>query len=305
MIATERALAARLADNLDVYEAAEGPLPGLDDHRREPLIGQIVASTRRNVYMTRDLTRHAMDPSDERFDPLKAAILHDSDGEIEEAFWMMFLYTHFGNNLRGGWEFARKVYGALGVDPVWTWERVSQRTDEFRDWLDEHHRALSDGPGGFGNHRKRETLAGRSPNGTGAAVASYVNWAGPLHSQQARFDEAVEQAGGDPARSFDLLDKSLLTVRRFGRLARFDYLSTIGKIGLADIAPGKVYFKNSSGPMRGAKLLFGPTSVRPAADYYEAKAAILASHLSVGYDVIEDSLCNWQKSPDRFKRFLG
>ena len=31
----------------------------------------------------------------------------------------------------------------------------------------------------------------------------------------------------------------------------------------------------------------------------------LEAHLSVGMQVLEDSLCNWQKSPDRFDRFRG
>ena len=37
----------------------------------------------------------------------------------------------------------------------------------------------------------------------------------------------------------------------------------------------------------------------------EAALTPLRAELNVGFDVLEDALCNWQKSPDEFKPFRG
>jgi hypothetical protein len=90
-------------------------------------------------------------------------------------------------------------------------------------------------------------------------------------------------------------------VMRFGRLARFDYLTMVGKLELAPIQPGLAYIKGSTGPLAGAKLLFGNAGATTLDEW----AAQLARNLQVGMQVMEDSLCNWQKSPDKFKAFRG
>jgi hypothetical protein len=87
----------------------------------------------------------------------------------------------------------------------------------------------------------------------------------------------------------------------FGRLARFDYLTMVGKLELAPIRPGSAYIKGSTGPLLGAKLLFGDGS----ATNLDKWVVQLDRKLQVGMQVLEDSLCNWQKSPDQFKSFQG
>jgi hypothetical protein len=45
-------------------------------------------------------------------------------------------------------------------------------------------------------------------------------------------------------------------VASFGRTARFDYLTMVGKLGLAGIEPGSTYMQGATGPFTGACLLF-------------------------------------------------
>ena len=309
-----RQLASRLSSGFDAYEAGEGPLPGFTPARRASLVRQLVDSSRVNMYVehlcTVTLSRGAADPSDSYwFNPLKAAIIRHREGEDDEAFWMIFLLTHFGKHRRAGWRYVREVYGALGSGEPWSWKRVTGDVGEFRDWLDVHQAQLSDPslPYGFGNHRKYESLAGWTDAGTGSVVASYVTWVGgepPQH--HIRFDEALTAAGNDPEAAFGILYRSMAAVHRFGRLARFDYLSMIGRVGLADIHPGKAYLQGSTGPLKGAQLLFQPAGEpKLMAATLEDKAAALRSHLGVTFDVLEDALCNWQKSPAEFRRFRG
>jgi hypothetical protein len=309
----QRQLADRLADGFDAYEAAEGPLPGFTPARRTNLIRQLAESSRLSMYVehlrTISLSPQAADPSDIWwFNPIKAAIIRRREGEDDEAFWMIFLLTHFGKHRRAGWRYVREVYGALGSDEPWTWQRVSADVIGFRNWLDAHRRQLSD-PSvshGFGNHRKYESLAGWTGAGTGSVVASYVAWVGDPPEHRVPFDGATASAENDPQVAFDVLYKSMVAVCRFGRLARFDYLTMIGRIGLADIHAGKAYLEGSTGPLKGARQLFqraGEPNLTAAA--LEAKAAGLRAYLGVTFDVLEDALCNWQKSPTEFRRFRG
>ena len=305
-------LTARLAGGFDAYEAAEGPLPGLSAAGRASLIRQLADSSRVATYVehlrTTSLSPQAADPSDAWFNPIKAAIIRHREENEDEAFWLIFLLTHFGRHRRAGWRYVREVYGAFGAGNPWTWERVSANVTGFRDWLDAHRQDLADPsqPGGFGNHRKYESLSGQNAAGTGSVVASYVAWVGDPPEHRIRVEAALAAADGDPYAAFDELYQSMAAVHRFGRLARFDYLTMVGRIGLADIQAGKTYLQGSTGPLRGARLLFEPTvGPAPTAAALEAQMAVLRGYLGVTFGVLEDALCNWQKSPYEFRRFRG
>ncbi len=91
----------------------------------------------------------------------------------------------------------------------------------------------------------------------------------------------------------------------FGRTARFDYLCMLGKLGLAAIEPGSTYMDGATGPFDGAKLLFGNEAKGMTRRELDALLIDLGAALNVGMQVIEDALCNWQKSPGKFKAFRG
>jgi Alpha-glutamyl/putrescinyl thymine pyrophosphorylase clade 3 len=258
----DRELALRLEGALMSFDQEQRPLFGIrDSERRGAFLEQLLESIHRveliRVLRTRRLSDRRENPNDELFDPLKAAILQQRQGNIEEAFWLVFLFVHFGKHLHAGWRYAREVYGRLGDGGRWDWAGISTDLTDFRAWLDARQTDLlrGSGPRGFGNHRKRESLSGSSANGTGAVAASYVRWVAPPRTHQDLMREVLQQAGGDPRMAFDKLYHSMEAVRRFGRLARFDYLTMVGKLGLAPIEPGSPYLEGSTGPLEGARLL--------------------------------------------------
>jgi hypothetical protein len=105
---------------------------------------------------------------------------------------------------------------------------------------------------------------------------------------------------------FDDLYRSMCSVASFGRLARFDYLTMLGKLGLAPIEPGSTYMMGATGPLDGARMLFtGDSTAAVAARQLDQWLVELEAVLRVGMQVLEDSLCNWQKSPERFVPFRG
>ena len=302
-------LGERLDTGLQTFHAQQHRLPGIQQQGRRPvLVEQMVESDRRVRFVQairmRDVSPQRADPRCDLFDPLKAAIHFQRLENVDEAFWMVFFFVHFGKNARGGWRYARDVYGSLGGPRRWDWATTSADPEGLRDWLHQNQAAIRGRgvPGGFGNHRKRQTLDARHRTGTGAAFASYVRWVQQGGGHQPLIRQAMRNANCDAGEAFDYLYCSMNAVSSFGRLARFDYLTMLGKLGLAPIEPSSPYLAGSSGPRKGAELLFGRGRSLEELDDWTAE---LGNHLGLGMQVMEDSLCNWQKSPDHFVEFRG
>lgn len=312
----DRGVAGELERRLIAYGNEDRPLPGIvTDAARESFVGQLVDSIRRVRYVyairDRDIAKSCADPASDHFNPLKAAIAVQRHGNTDEAFWLVFLAIHFGKALRSGWRLARDIYGRMGEGTTWNWELTSEKPDEFREWLAEKYSALKgDGiPRNFGNHRKYETLKPASRRSTANVVASYINWVGPSRSHQHLVVSAQEAAGDDPRRIFDCLYRSMETVMSFGRTARFDYLTMLGKLELAPIFPGSTYMEGATGPVRGARLLFSG-SMNSNIDRASLDQWLVALDAKLplgpfGMQILEDAVCNWQKSPTKFVRFRG
>lgn len=305
----DQELADRIEAGLIDFDHHVRPLPGIREaDRRKCLREQLLESVHRvefvRVLRGREISDRRADPHDTLFDPLKAAILQQRRGNTEEAFWLIFMFVHFGKHPRGGWRYAREVYGRLGDDRIWTWERTSNAPPAFRDWLANHEAEIRrpGAPGGFGNHRKYESLDAHSPEGTGAVVESYISWVTRAISHRQLVEDAMRRAGGNSEAGFDDLYHSMKAVARFGRLARFDYLAMLGKLKLAPINPGTPHLQGSSGPLRGARLLFGSKEGARALD---TAVTALGRHLGLGMQVLEDALCNWSKNPGTFTHFRG
>jgi hypothetical protein len=303
---TRQHTARRLEADLATFSANQRALPGIaDPAARATLAMQMVASLRRldysDIIRTRDISSDRADPNSPSFDPEKAAVYQMRSGHIDEAFWLVFLITHFGRNLTHGWQRLREVYSGLGGQ-TWTWARVSANPAAFRTWLLAHQDQIG---GGFGGHRKRESIRADVPDGTATVVESYVAWVGPAHSHAGLMANLTQAGGNSPESIFDHAYHSM-NVTRFGRLGRFDYLCLLGRLGFAQVRPGRAYLKGATGPLDGARLLFGgATNAALGSALLENWILELDAVLGVGMQVMEDSLCNWQKSPIRFKHFRG
>jgi hypothetical protein len=195
------------------------------------------------------------------------------------------------------WKYIQSVYGRLGSG-TWSWEALIQDVNGFRNWFEQNMPSLASlpGPVGFGNHRKYESLAS-----TPAVVESYISWVQPPRTHLEVVQSALALAQGNPREAFDILFKNM-KVLRFGRTARFDYLAMLGKLELAAIEPGFAYLQASTGPLSGARKFFDSNE---SAQVLEGYLVQLDQHLSLGMQVIEDALCNWQKSPEQFISFRG
>ena len=282
--------------------------------KRIVFINQLIDSIRRVDYIFAidklELSNARTDPVS-IFDPLKAAIIFKRRGMIDEAFWLIFLYIHFSKNLYSGWRLLQDIYGSLGNSNHWTWERITSDHLDFKKWLKNNYNKLTSDKirRGFGNHRKFETLNPTSPHSTAFVIESYVKWINPPKTHSDMIKETSNEYGNNPRILFEKLYDSMNNVLRFGRLAKFEYLTMIAKLGLAPIEPGKTFLKNSTGPTKGALLLiYNNINKKINTTVLEEKLILLENNLSVGkfgMQVLEDAICNWQKSPSIYKYFAG
>jgi Alpha-glutamyl/putrescinyl thymine pyrophosphorylase clade 3 len=268
-------------------------------------VDQLIDSLQRVEYVhkvrARSISPLRTDPKSELFDPVRAAIFMAESEQREEAFWLVFLATHCGRNLRTEWLLARELYGAY-EDKPWTWACVAADPAAYGEWLEDNRVFFA---GKFGNHRKYESLK-QGSRGTGVVVRTYVEWVKEHGSHAEMIVSALARAKGDPRRAFALLYGSMSSVMSFGRTGRFDYLTMLAKTGLAAIDANSTYMKEATGPKKGARLLFdGQIDSTTDARTLEARVAALEKHLGVGMQVMEDAMCNWQKSPGKYVAFRG
>lgn len=295
---------AQLEAGLLQFSKSDTPLIGVKDRlARQTLATQMIASLRRIDYTAILKNRHIdpdrADPESELFDPERAAILHARNGDFDEAIWLIFLSVHFGKHGKHGWLMLRDVYSGLGTG-LWTWARVSAQPQAFRKWLRANRTRIR---GAFGNHRKYETIDADSKSSSALVIESFVKLCQP--SPSGYFAALTRATGNDPKEIFDAAYRGL-TIARFGRLAKFDFLALLGRLDLAPVQPGSAYLHNATGPLRGARLLVdgNPKSATSAADL-DRILQRLDQVLNVGMQVMEDAICNWQKSPHEFLHFRG
>jgi hypothetical protein len=300
----------RIRDALVAYSSQVGPLAGIGDAEHlECLVRQIIDSIRRVEFVKRLATANhdaaVGDPLSGRFDPLKTAVLRVRQGEYDDAVWLVFLAVHFGKHGGDGWSLVRALYGRAGSGGLWNWRNVSTKTSEFVAWLNAHQSVLRQFR--FSNHRKYESLDAHSAAGTGSVVVSFVDWIKTAGTFAELVRQIHKQVGQEPTKVFDALYVSMRSVRRFGRLAKFDFLTLLGKLGIAPILPGSAYIgDNATGPFAGMRLLVtGNNKGKLSRSEADAIAAKLAGFLGIGLQEMEDSVCNWQKSPGGYKYFRG
>jgi hypothetical protein len=303
-------LANQLEQHLKSYRVDGKPLPGIpSDAERTALVAQMVDSVARINYVkviaNREVSPKRLDPKNAMmFDPLRAAIQHIRNGNVDEAFWLIFLFVHCGKHLTKGYGLLRMVYGAFNDNFVWTWDKFSKNPDKFSLWLHQHMDEIETQRKNFsfGNHRKYESIAQLD-----VVLKSYAEWIGPSRSHQVFFDSVKAEVGNNPKLLFDYLYNSMDAVHRFGRTAKFDFLTMLGKIDLLNIEPPSAYLVHGTGPVRGARLLFcgAVDNVAFSKKKLDELSVALDKTLGVGMQVIEDSLCNWQKSPAKYVSFRG
>ncbi|MCC9624650.1 hypothetical protein LPB41_23450 [Thalassospira sp. MA62] len=312
MKGTHRDKKTDILKRISVAEQALGPFLGLTDQkRRDCWADQIISSLRRIAYTetlrSRDIAPSRADPHSGAFDPIKGAMHLSRQGDIDGAVWLTFISTHFGKHATDGWKLAKNVYGSFNRGPTWDFATYGNSQNQFENMLTQNSQKLSNISisGRYSNHRKYES---KKPRKIAETFRTFYAW----QTQYGGFRDLIlnthKRVGQEPTGTFHSLYNSMHSVSRFGggRLGRFDFLTMLEKLDLAPITPGSVYLASASGPLFGARLLFfNDTDYGISGKNLEPQVDQLDDYLGVGKQVIEDSLCNWQKSPDQYVYFRG
>ncbi len=284
------------------------PLVGLTSPiRKSVLIAQLIDSIRRIEYLrltsARARSASLYTPYSGSFQPFGGSAALHKAGRADDAYWLVYLATHFGKHKTDGWNLTEDFYGRFGQGGVWDWAAASQNPQAIEHWLADIYPHLTSAGRSrrFGNHRKFETLK-PGAKGTGHAVATYIEWILTYGSHQALISHVQGCVGQNPKDVFAYLYKELDKVAKLGRLGKFDLLCNLSNLLIAPILPDIAYIAGSTGPVAGARLLFGNTKTLKQ---LESACAELAEHLDVSPQVIEDALCNWQKKPEKYVYFRG
>jgi hypothetical protein len=299
-----------LANSLSQYERDHGELLGLVEPAwRDTLLAQIISSLRRvsffRVINQRHVDNARGDPHHELFDPIRAASLLSRQGLVDEGVWMAFIGTHFGKHVIDKFKLAANVYGSFGQGPIWTLENYSRDPLGFERMLINNETKLMDprSSGSYSNHRRYQS---KQPSKISLVFRSFWGWQLACGGFRNRLLRVHSSIGQQPEAAFRALYQSMAPVSGFGRLGRFDFLTLIGKLELAPIEPDSVHLAGATGPLAGARLLFhGRRDFPEPVSSLEPRVDALDNYLMVGKQVIEDSLCNWQKNPSYFVYFKG
>jgi len=281
-------------------------MPGLESPEHAAVLcKQIFDSVKRVKYLQiiaeRGCSRNRVDPSCDQFDPLRGAIYYLNQGDVNEASWLIFLYIVFGKDRKGHYGLLKAFYSGLNEGQTFTYEFVLLNVDFVINWIEQNENKLKDA-GSFGNHRKYESLKNTS-RGVGNTIRSYIELVGESHKDF--FDRIVPDRGLTSGEKFEILYRKFSSIKRFGRLSNFDFVTMLGKVGIVNAEPDNAYISSSTGPKAGVERLFNIYGM-PNKNL-EDIVIEMGKYFDFPFkmQVLEDSLCNWQKSPAHYRKFKG
>ncbi len=213
---------------------------------------------------------------------------------LDSKIWYIYIATYFGKSNKSGWNLFKKASfyedgNLIDLDSI-----INNR-EEYFDYL----RSLDFfEKSNYSNHRKFTKKALDGDKG-------FLNSANYFLDNLSEFssEEVIE---------FDTVYKKALLIPNFGRMAAFDFTSSLCKCNLNVAPPISMYHKASTGPLKALKELL----IQSGTDNPTKKAQIRFgdnlldwfvdnSDIEIVAQVLEDTICNWQKSPHIYRRYFG
>ncbi len=213
---------------------------------------------------------------------------------LETRIWCVYVATYFGKSNASKWTlFNRSVFRP--DKSLISFEDIIENREQYFDYLRDLN--LFEGSN-YSNHRKytKKSLDGSK---------------GVLNS----FDFLIDGIGQfrfvSPT-SFDTTYRNALAIPNFGRMAAFDFTSSLCKCGLNVQEPESMYHKYSTGPLAALKEILKLAGIRNPpqslqVDFGRDLLEWFSTHSSIYMiaQVLEDAICNWQKSPRSYGRYFG
>jgi len=216
-----------------------------------------------------------------------------SDLDEINKVWVLYVATYFGKSNKSKWElFNRATFDNSGS--IMLFENIQKDLDKYFIHLSSFD--FFDGCA-YSNHRKftAKRLTGEK---------------GVIESMK-YFVKNIDQYSVKNKMDFHSIYELSQKIPNFGRLAAFDFSSSLVKCGLNIEEPQSMYAEHSTGPLDAIGLLLRLTNndssskskIKLSSDLM--KWFIENTRIFMTGQVLEDAICNWQKNTSSYVRYSG
>lgn len=216
-----------------------------------------------------------------------------TDLSLQNRIWIIYLATYFGKSNKSQWTLFNRATFYSNYDIVeFGW--IKSDINEYFDYLltfDFFENCT------FSNHRKFTAKSLEGEKG--------------LFKSARYFMENIETYTPYNMMNFHDFFKASQKIPNFGRLAGFDFTSSLVKCGFNIYEPQSMYAEHSTGPLQALadllKLTKNDSSVGAAKKLAKEMMEWFKSNSEIFMlgQVLEDAICNWQKDKDKYIRYTG
>ncbi len=216
-----------------------------------------------------------------------------TDLNLQDRVWILYLATYFGKSDKSKWTlFDRATFKKDGS--IMKFNEIEADLDGYFKYLSSFD--FFEGCK-YSNHRKFVAKKLQGSKGLFRSIEFVV--------------KNIELYSSGKKMSFHEMYLLADKIPGFGRLANFDFTSTLVKCGLNVEQPKSMYADHSTGPLDGLKLLLRLTKSNTSKESQKRLSRELMewflkhSDIFMLGQVLEDSICNWQKDTRKYIRYTG
>lgn len=216
-----------------------------------------------------------------------------SDLSQNNRLWILYLAIYFGKSNQSGWELFNRATFDKNKSMI-LFQDIQKDLDEYFRYLTSFD--FFEGCS-YSNHRKFTAKRLTGEKGVFESMEYFVK-----NINQYSFEHKID---------FHSIYKAAQKIPNFGRLAAFDFASTLVKCGFDVAEPESMYGENSTGPLNAIGLLLRLTNGDSS---QKAKLQLCSdlmewfqknSNIFMVGQVLEDAVCNWQKNPSKYIWYKG
>ncbi|HRH49314.1 MAG TPA: hypothetical protein PLP23_11235 [Panacibacter sp.] len=209
------------------------------------------------------------------------------------SLWILYTATYFGKSNKSKWElFNRATFSTNGS--IMLFEDIKKTLEHYFKYLSSFD--FFDGCE-YSNHRKFTAKRLTGDKGVFQSMEYLV--------------KNIDQYSVDKKMDFHSMYILAQKIPNFGRLAAFDFSSSLVKCGLNIEEPQSMYAEHSTGPLDALGLLLRLTKndssskAKIKLSYDLMKWFIENTRIFMTGQVLEDAICNWQKNTSSYLKYSG
>ena len=213
---------------------------------------------------------------------------------LKNRLWYIYLATYFGKSNKSGWTLFMRTSFRHDSTLIGLEEIIDSR-DSYYSYLDSIDLFKDTS---YSNHRKytKKSLHGRKG----------------LICSMDYFLDNIDIFCHEDFQDFDTIYRNALNIPNFGRMAAFDFTSSLSKCKLNVNEPTQMYHEQSTGPLQALEEILVLANCKDISkttkvDFGNRLLSWFVENSEIFFiaQVLEDAICNWQKSSKKYIRYFG